>query len=84
MKTAVSIPDPLFEEAERLSKRLRIPRSQLYAKALEAYVQRQRSKRIREALDELYSTESSELAPVIARLQGEALGPGIVGARYRS
>ncbi len=74
MKTAISVPDPLFEEAERLSKRLRIPRSQLYAKALKEYVERQRSKRIREALDEVYSTESSELDPVIARLQGEALG----------
>ena len=74
MKTAISIPDPLFEEAERLSKRLRIPRSQLYAKALKEYVERKRSKRIREALDEVYSTESSELDPVIARLQGEALG----------
>ncbi len=74
MKTAISIPGPLFEEAERLSKRLRIPRSQLYAKALKEYVERQRSKRIREALDEVYSAEPSELDPVIARLQGEALG----------
>jgi len=27
MKTAVSIPDPLFEAAEQLAKRLRMPRS---------------------------------------------------------
>ena len=40
MKTAISIPDPLFKEAERLTKRLRIPRSQLYARALEDYIQR--------------------------------------------
>ena len=74
MKTAISVPDPLFEEAERLSKRLRIPRSQLYAKALKEYVERKRSKTIRDALDEVYGTEPSELDPVIARLQGEALG----------
>jgi metal-responsive CopG/Arc/MetJ family transcriptional regulator len=74
MKTAVSIPDPLFREAERLTKRLRIPRSQLYAKALEEYVQRQRSKGIKEALDEVYRTESSELDPVLANLQSEVLG----------
>lgn len=74
MKTAVSIPDPLFKEAERLTKRLRIPRSQLYARALEAYVQRQRSKGIKEALDEVYTTESSEVDPVLAQLQAEALG----------
>jgi len=74
MKTAISIPDPLFQEAERLTKRLRIPRSQLYARALEAYLQRQRSKGIKEALDEVYSTESSELDPVMTQLQAMALG----------
>ncbi|MGO9271465.1 MAG: hypothetical protein ACLQOO_14590 [Terriglobia bacterium] len=74
MKTAISIPDPLFREAERLTKRLRIPRSQLYARALEAYLQRQRSKGIKEALDEVYSTEPSELDPVMTHLQAMALG----------
>jgi metal-responsive CopG/Arc/MetJ family transcriptional regulator len=74
MKTAISIPDPLFKEAERLTKRLRIPRSRLYARALEEFLQRQRSKGIKEALDEIYRTESSELDPVLARLQSEALG----------
>ena len=74
MKTAISIPDPLFKEAERLTKRLRIPRSRLYAKALEAYIQTQKSKGIKEALDEVYRTESSELDPVMARLQSEAIG----------
>jgi metal-responsive CopG/Arc/MetJ family transcriptional regulator len=73
MKTAISIPDPLFKEAERLTRRLRIPRSQLYARALEAYLKRQRSKGIKEALDEVYSTESSELDPVITQLQAMAL-----------
>lgn len=61
MKTAVSIPDPLFKEAERLTKRLGIPRSQLYATALEAYLQRQRSRGIKEALDAVYRSEGSEL-----------------------
>jgi metal-responsive CopG/Arc/MetJ family transcriptional regulator len=74
MKTAISIPDPLYKEAERLTKRLQIPRSQLYAKALEEYLQRLRSKGIKEALDEVYRTEPSELDPVLAHLQSEALG----------
>ena len=38
MKVAVSIPDLLFRDAERVSRRLRVPRSQLYSRALEAYV----------------------------------------------
>jgi len=74
MKTAVSIPDPIFKAAERAAKRAKISRSRFYARALEEYVARQDPKRIKEALDEVYSTESSELDPVIARLQSEALG----------
>ena len=34
MKTAVSLPDEVFDEAEHLAKRLKISRSELYAKAL--------------------------------------------------
>jgi metal-responsive CopG/Arc/MetJ family transcriptional regulator len=74
MKTAISIPDHLFREAERLSKRLRIPRSQLYAKALETYVRDQRPRGITEALNAIYDKESSEVDPLISRLQAMALG----------
>lgn len=34
VKTAVSIPDPLFEAADRLARRRRVSRSALYAEAL--------------------------------------------------
>ena len=40
MKTAVSIPDDIFERAERLARRERRSRSQLYAAALDEYVAR--------------------------------------------
>ena len=39
MKVAVSIPDPVFAEAELLAKRFRTSRSELYARALNAYVE---------------------------------------------
>lgn len=74
MKTSISIPDPLFQEAERLAKGLRISRSQLYARALEHYLPRQSPKGIKEALDAVYGKESSEFDPVIAQLQATALG----------
>jgi metal-responsive CopG/Arc/MetJ family transcriptional regulator len=38
MKVAVSIPDPVFAEAEALARRMKITRSKLYAKALDAFV----------------------------------------------
>ncbi|TGN17388.1 ChpI protein [Leptospira idonii] len=39
MKTAISIPDDLFILAEKTAKKLGIPRSQLFAKALEEFIQ---------------------------------------------
>ena len=40
MKTAVSIPDDIFERAERLARRERRSRSEVYAAALDEYVAR--------------------------------------------
>ena len=40
MKTAVSIPDDIFERAERLVRRERRSRSEVYAAALDEYVAR--------------------------------------------
>jgi metal-responsive CopG/Arc/MetJ family transcriptional regulator len=63
MKVAVSIPDPLFEQAEDLADRLRVSRSKLYATALRALVADHDKAAMRRALDEIYSVESSELPP---------------------
>lgn len=38
MKVAVSIPDPVFEEAEKLAEHLKTSRSELYARALASYL----------------------------------------------
>jgi metal-responsive CopG/Arc/MetJ family transcriptional regulator len=61
VKTAISIPDPLFESAETLARRLRISRSQLYAEALRALVERHEEERMRAVLDDLYGAEPSDL-----------------------
>jgi metal-responsive CopG/Arc/MetJ family transcriptional regulator len=74
MKTAISIPDPLFKAAERAAKRQKVSRSRLYAKAIQEYLDRRRSTEITKALNKIYSTEPSELDPVLARLQSEAIG----------
>ncbi len=61
MKTAVSIPDTLFDQAEAVAERLHLSRSELYARALRAYVREQDEDAKRRALDDLYAAESSEL-----------------------
>ena len=51
MKTAVSIPDDVFEEAERLASRLQTSRSRLYARALAEFVARHGDDRVTAAMD---------------------------------
>jgi metal-responsive CopG/Arc/MetJ family transcriptional regulator len=73
VKTAISVPDELFESAERFAQRQGMSRSELYATALRQYLQEHRSEGITERLDEVYSTEDGALDPTIARLQTRSL-----------
>ena len=73
MKVAVSIPDPIFDAAERLAKQRRIPRSQLFADALQEYLSRHGTEAITAKLNEVYSEESSKLAKPLADAQFTAL-----------
>ena len=38
MKTAISIPDPIFRRAEQAARRLKVSRSELYRRALESFI----------------------------------------------
>lgn len=69
MKTAISLPDPIFEEAEALAQKLGMSRSELYTEALKAYLRRYNREQILSKLNEVYSQESSELDPVMAKMQ---------------
>ena len=53
MKTAVSVPNEVFERAERLAKRLKVSRSELYSRALREYLARHSPDEVRQALDAL-------------------------------
>jgi metal-responsive CopG/Arc/MetJ family transcriptional regulator len=73
MKTAISIPDDVFQAAEELSKRLGMSRSELYAKAVEAFVKSHQSTRVKETLNAIYATEDSRLDPALMALQALSL-----------
>ena len=51
MKTAISIPDQIFEDAERLARRVKTTRSALYSRALKEFVTRHAPDRVTEAMD---------------------------------
>jgi metal-responsive CopG/Arc/MetJ family transcriptional regulator len=70
MKTAVSIPDEIFEEAERLAERLRTSRSRLYSQALCEYVRRHMPDHVTETLNRVLDdvgTEENEFRRAAAR-----------------
>ena len=51
MKTAISIPDDIFAEAEELARRLSMSRSKLYSRAVREYVARHSADQVTEKLD---------------------------------
>ena len=51
MKTAVSIPDEIFEQAERLAERERRSRSEVYSAALREYVARHAPDEVTDAMN---------------------------------
>lgn len=75
MKTAVSIPDRVFQSAEELAARLGVSRSQLYARALASLVERHREDLITSRLNEVYGPggETSSLDPEVRLLQSRSI-----------
>jgi hypothetical protein len=75
VKTAISIPDSVFEEAERLAKTRGWSRSELYANAVTAYVNSERFSGVREKLDAVYGNdeEDSAIDPFLADAQARSL-----------
>ena len=60
VKTAISVPEPLFRAADSLARKLKVSRSELYARAMTAYLGRAAGRAIREKLDEVYAGEATE------------------------
>ena len=73
MKTAISIPDKVFESAEKLASRLGQSRSQLYTQALSSYVTKHQNDNLTKKLDEVYSAIDSKLDTGLASLQYKSL-----------
>ena len=72
MKIVVSIPDPVFDAAERLARRLGISRSEFYQRALRYFLESRSHAVIRETLNTVYavSPEESRLDAAFEFAQG--------------
>jgi predicted transcriptional regulator len=66
MKTAVSVPDDLFRQADRLAKRQRKSRSRLYSEAIGEYVARHDPDEITRRMNEVADETDTSLDPFVA------------------
>lgn len=73
MKTAVSIPDELFQRADELAARLGKSRSQVYREALAEYLLRRDPQAITAALDELAGELAEGPDPWLVQASRQAL-----------
>lgn len=62
MKTAISVPDEVFERAERLARRQGRSRSDLYSAALREYVARHTPDEVTDAIDRVVVSLGDESA----------------------
>ena len=69
MKVAVSVPDRIFEAADRLAKQRNVPRSQIFTEALAAYLESRGSEAVTSKLNEIYGREVSAVESGLAQAQ---------------
>jgi hypothetical protein len=74
MTTTIQIPNPVYESAEQLARELDVSLSELYTVALSTYVNAHQTKKVTEALNRIYETESSTLEPGLVALQVASIG----------
>lgn len=74
IKITVSIPVSLFDGADRRARRRGVPRSRLYAEALQRYVEEDSESEVTRQLDELAAEIDTSMDPVVKQLQRKALG----------
>ncbi len=71
MKTAISIPDHLFEEVSKLAQKNKTSRSQIFRRAVEEYLEKSRAFELLEALNSAYAYEETPSERLLCRKSQE-------------
>ena len=61
MKTAVSLPEDIFQQAEAAARKLRMSRSQLYARAIAEFLEHSQTESVTARLNEVYAGKPARL-----------------------
>ncbi len=69
MQTAISIPEPLFTQADQLATRPGLTCNEFYVRAVAAFVAALPEDSIAEQLTQVYATEEATVDPVLSNLQ---------------
>ena len=69
MKTAISIPDPLFQSAEALASRMGLSRDELFVRAMENFIQFHDPSDLKARLNAVYAVENAEVPPDLMAAQ---------------
>ena len=75
MKITISLTDTLFQAAEQLAGRMGISRSQLFRRAVAAFLRQHQQEGVTEALDRVYGPGGAvaRLDPILEELQFRSL-----------
>ena len=60
IKTAVSLHEQLFKQAESMAREMKLSRSRLYAAALEEFVKRHQNRQLLDRINEAYAAEPDD------------------------
>ena len=63
MKTAISLPDALYEDVEQTARAMGIPRSQLFARAVSEFMKRHTREEITQRLNDVYVRIENQITP---------------------
>lgn len=66
MKTAISIPDEIYREAERFSRRLKKSRSQVYTEAVTEYLARHDPEAVTDAMNRVCDAVDTRPDPALS------------------
>ena len=69
LKTAISIPEDVYRDAEEAAKRLGMTRSRLYSEAVADFLNRYRKDDVKAKLNEVHVSRNHCVDPILAAMQ---------------
>jgi antitoxin MazE6 len=67
VKTAISIQKSLFDQAEKIARKMKVSRSRLFALALEDYIHREQNRELLAQINAAYADEPDSTEKILHR-----------------